>query len=77
MLKWNFKTKEYKEITPPKGWHVSIFESDMDKLINCAECGKLIPYGEGYTSKAIHTDMGFGYSVCSQCYQQELEESAK
>lgn len=30
---------------------------------------------DGYTSKQIHTELGFGYAVCEQCYEKEWREA--
>ena len=51
LRKWNYKTNEYDPYEVPDGWDVSIFETDMGSIVNCAECGKSITYGQGYTSK--------------------------
>lgn len=70
--KWSFKTKEYTECKiPPRA---SLYEIDMDKMIQCAACGKEISYGAGFTSRQIHTHGGLGYIVCDECYQKEWKE---
>ena len=43
----------------------------MDKIVNCANCGKELKFGECYTSKTIHTEIGMGYGVCEECYDKE------
>jgi len=43
----------------------------MDKIVNCANCGKELKFGECYTSKTIHTEIGMGYGVCEECYNKE------
>ena len=45
----------------------------MSTIVNCAECGKEMQYGEGYTSGLIHTSGGMGYCVCESCYEKELQ----
>ena len=55
----------------PSDWHCSIYENDMNKIVNCAHCGKEIEYGETYCSIEIHTAIGFGYAVCGECYNEE------
>jgi hypothetical protein len=45
----------------------------METLVNCASCGKKKEFGSMYTSQQIHNDMGFGYSVCEECYKKECE----
>lgn len=73
MKKWNYKTLEYEEYTVPKSWKVKTFSTDMEEKVNCASCGKLMEYGDGYTSRIIHTKNGFGYVVCEDCYKKERE----
>lgn len=74
--KWNPATQKYDPYQPPKGY-ISMFETDMDKLINCAGCGSEITFGECYTSMQIHNSMGMGYSVCESCHEAELKEEMK
>ena len=46
----------------------------MDEIVNCCQCLKEMKFGEGYTSKEVHTPvLGFGYCVCSECYEKEME----
>ena len=40
MKKWNYQTHQYDDYSVPEDWKVSMYETDMDKQINCAECGK-------------------------------------
>lgn len=70
--KWNFKTEEYEPYELPDG--VVLSWCPMDKVITCAECGKKMLYGDGYTSQKIHTVSGMGYMVCKRCYDKEREE---
>ena len=74
VLKWNPKTREYKPYNYPDDWYISCYENDMDETIDCAGCGEAIRFGSGYTSKQIHTQMGFGYCVCEDCYNRERKE---
>lgn len=46
----------------------------MDKIVACAQCGRKMLFGDGYTSRQIHTRQGFGYAVCEQCYDKEWKE---
>ena len=71
MQKWNFKTKKYEPYSVPDDWHCPITTSNMKEVVNCACCGCLMFFGDGYTSKAIHTDYGIGYTVCSNCSYDE------
>lgn len=74
MKKWNYKTLEYEEYTVPDSWKVKMLSDDMNEEINCASCGKPMLYGNGYTSSTIHSKHGFGYVVCGECYNKEIEE---
>jgi len=75
--KWNYKTNEYGPYEVPDDWNVSTFEADMGSIVNCAECGKSIMFGQGYTSRKIHTLFGMGYVVCKDCYDKEIEEELR
>ena len=72
-LKWNHKKHCYEPYETPKEWNCPICADDFAEEINCAACGKELPYGESYTSMEIHTEYGFGYSVCADCHAEELE----
>lgn len=60
--------------------------SEEAKMYACSCCGKPTPnyreyshpmagiFGEGYTSRLIHNDLGFGYAVCPRCYEAEFRE---
>lgn len=69
--KWDPKLLKYLPFMVPKG--ASIFEEDMDKEIKCANCGNKLIYGEGYTSRTIHTRFGMAYMVCTNCYADEIK----
>lgn len=34
---------------------------------------KKIKFEDTYTSNEIHTDLGFGFVVCEDCYKEELK----
>lgn len=70
--KWNYKTGEYYDYELPE--HACLYTDDMIKVIACAECGRKMVFGDGYTSKQIHTDFGLGYTVCRECYKREWKE---
>lgn len=73
LLKWNYETHEYDPYQVPDDWVLGLYSTDMELPINCAQCGKGMTYGVGYTSKEVHTPVGFGYAVCEQCYEKEVE----
>ena len=70
--KWNPKMKKYAPYELPEG--ASIYEDDMEVIVSCAQCGREMRFGDGYTSKQIHTKYGMGYAICEKCYEQEREE---
>ena len=74
--KFNFKTGEYETYGLPDGATPSAL-CQMDEEITCAECGKKMLYGDGYTSRKIHTVSGIGYVVCERCYDKEWEEEKR
>lgn len=74
MQRWNLKMKKYELYEVPENWNVPIYTDDMNEIVNCARCGKLISFGLCYTSRQIHNHVGFGYAVCPRCNDRELEE---
>ena len=46
----------------------------MTTVVDCAECGCELAFGESYTSRLTHNDLGFGYAVCPRCYEAEFRE---
>lgn len=73
--KWNYKTKSYDDYELPE--RAMMWSDDMDLVIQCANCAKDIKYGDGFTSKEIHNDLGMGYIVCESCYKQEIQRTKK
>lgn len=71
--KWDYKTKTYLPYDIPNDWDICLYSEDMDKIINCAECGKEFNFGSCFTSRTIHSNFGFGYAVCKECYNQEIK----
>ena len=64
---------EYEPYSVPADWRCRLAEEDMSKKVNCASCGKEERFGECYPSMEIHNVCGFGYAVCPECYQKEIE----
>ncbi len=73
LKKWNWKTREYDPYEIPDDWNVKTYSHDMDEIVNCPHCGRKVEFGDTYTSREIHTEHGFGYSVCGDCYAREWE----
>ena len=77
LQRWNYKIRQYEPYEVPDTWNVSAFCAEMDEIVTCPHCGENIPFGEGYTSREIHTATGMGYAVCESCYEQEWERAKK
>ena len=72
--KWNYETKSYDEYELPVG--AKIYAED-DVVVSCAGCGEKMVYGDGFCRLEIHTNMGFGYQVCADCYLKEWKRRKK
>lgn len=77
LKKWNYERHDYEDYLIPGDWKVSMYEEDMNTPVNCAHCGKLLPFGDCYTSQEIHNAMGMGYAVCENCYDEEVKRRNK
>lgn len=75
--KWIPSEYRYVEIELPAEWNVIVSSDDMEVMANCAQCGKLMTFGECYTSLELHTNEGWGYAVCEDCYTEEIERREK
>ncbi len=73
--KWNYETKSYDPVLIADS--CSLYEEDMDTVVTCPHCGNDLVFGEGYTSREIHNAYGLGYSVCQDCYEEELKRNFK
>lgn len=71
LQKWNYEKREYEDYEVPKDWFCKYYCASMIETVNCAHCGKVILFGDSYTSMEIHTKAGWGYAVCSDCYADE------
>jgi len=69
--KWIYDKHEYEAFEVPDDWNFILHTHNMDSLTTCPHCGKSFPFDEGYTSLEIHTDLGFGFMVCEECYLEE------
>lgn len=70
--KWNYKEHKYEEVEIND--NCPLYERNLDRIINCANCGREVKYGETYTSRKYHNPLGFGYPVCEECYVGERNE---
>lgn len=74
---WDYKTHSFHQYGVPNEWKISICCADMSQIVNCAGCGKELPYGETYTSLERHSFKGFGYGVCNECYEKEWKRRSE
>lgn len=76
---WNYLAHKYDTKTFvskfPKVFKT--FSEDMDEKVNCCQCYRAIRFGETYTSNEVHTELGMGFAVCPQCYEDEWERRRK
>ena len=68
--KWIEKEHKYIPYELPDG--ASLYEEDMETIVSCCSCGKKIRFGDCYTSRHIHSDVGFGYAECEECYENGM-----
>lgn len=72
LQRWNYSTKSYEPFEVPDD-RKAVISADAKEIINCACCGREIPYYLSYTSLEIHTSGGIGYAVCDYCHRSEIE----
>ena len=72
LRKWSYKKRVYEPYEIPDEWNVATYSDDMDKVVQCAQCGREVKFGDTYTSHEVHTKFGMGYAVCDRCYDEEL-----
>lgn len=74
LRKWNYEKHKYENVSIPDNWDCRMICDDMEQEINCCQCGVKIKFGEGYTSMEIHDNLGFAYTVCGSCREDERKE---
>jgi hypothetical protein len=75
--KWSFRLKKYIPYKVPKDWNIKTYSDDMDEIVNCVDCGLRVKFGETFTSRRYHTSIGFGYVVCANSYEKEIQLSRR
>ena len=58
-------------ITSREPLNIKTYSEDMNEIVNCCQCLKKVKFEDTYTSNEIHTDLGFGFAVCEDCYKEE------
>ena len=74
LRKFNEQKREYEPYEVPDDWHIRLCENNMNEVINCAGCGKMVTFGESFSSHQIHSKSGLGYAVCPECHEKEWDE---
>ena len=69
--KWNYETHTYEPFEVPNDKILKLYCNDMEELVNCCQCLKEMKFGDCFTSMEVHNQVGFGYCVCEECYQEE------
>ena len=75
--RWNCEKHIYEPYKVPDEWKCLTFERDLNEEVNCPHCGRVIKFGDSYTSLEFHTEAGFGFTVCEKCYEKEWERRHK
>lgn len=72
LQRWNYVTKSYEPFEVPDD-RKAVISADAKEMVNCACCGREIPFYLSYTSFEIHNSAGLGYAVCEWCHYSENE----
>lgn len=75
VIKYNSQKHKYEKYNPK--FKITMTCEDMNKIVNCCQCGKKIKFGSTYTSLEVHNNYGFGYAVCGECYNKEYKRRIK
>lgn len=54
-IRWVPERSEYRDWRVPDG--ASVCADDFSTVVDCAECGCELAFGESYTSRLIHNDL--------------------
>ena len=76
-IKWNWKKDDYETYRIPLDWNCKLYSDNMNEKINCVQCGKIIKYGDSYSSLEIHNEVGLAYPICEKCYEKEWRNRRK
>ena len=70
--KWDYPSHSYFSIpiTSREPLNIKTYSEDMNEIVNCCQCLKKVKFEDTYTSNEIHTDLGFGFAVCEDCYKE-------
>ena len=68
------RLSRYESYEVPGGWRLSTYEDNPRKVVNCAGCGRPVPFRYTTPSKTIRDEFGRGYALCRDCMYWEMEE---
>ena len=77
MNKWDYELHQYVKFLIPAEWKVVLACDEMDEKVNCCQCGKEVEFGNTYSSQEFHNEIGFGYAVCEECHEKEMERAMR
>lgn len=69
--KYDVEKREMIDWDVSREWRLALWNTNMDEIVNCAQCGVKLKYGDCYTSRELMNGAGLGYGVCMRCYQEE------
>ena len=76
LYKLNPRTRQYDAYEVPDNWSVAAYAPTPDTFVDCAGCGKSLPYGAAFVSTEIYTYARIGYAVCKKCNGAEATRRA-
>ena len=73
LRKMNNHSRSYEYYEVPDNWAVAVTAPTPDTFVDCAGCGKSIPFGAAFPSIDIRSEAGDGYAVCQKCHAGEAK----
>ena len=70
--RWDFEKHKYDVVNINPDWVVTT-KGELDWIVNCVNCGKMLLVENCYTSYQYQDGVGFGYLVCEDCANKEWE----
>ena len=70
--RWNFENHKYDIVNINPDWIVTT-KGELDWIVNCVNCGKMLLVENCYTSYQYQDNIGLGYLICEDCANKEWE----
>lgn len=64
----NYKTRKYEPCHVPDN---AVIMAGLNDVVQCANCGRPVRFGNTFSSSDICNDVGIDYAVCLDCYRSE------